>query len=290
MTIDFKLLTSVSRPLTSDLAQTFRDLPGSPTERVLDRGRLKHLRQKADEGLLVTFHWATARMPDGRVFRVNGQHSSAMLCDLNGAFPDGAHAHIDEYEVSSPEGLAQLFRQFDDRKSSRSSSDVAAAYQGLEQELADTAKPIAKIGVEAVAWFRRYVEGVSAPVGDEQYSLFHESTLHRYLKWLNDVFSIKTPELKRVPVVAAMHGTFEKNETESRAFWMMVARGGKEYDDNHPATVLDTWLKSSKEERADLKPGEFYRGCVYAWNAYREEKSIRDIRYDMGKAARPISD
>ena len=69
-------------------------------------------------------------MGDKRL-RMNGQHSSNMLCGLNGHFPKGLKVHIDEYEVPNKPSLALLFRQFDDRKSNRSPSDVASAYQGL---------------------------------------------------------------------------------------------------------------------------------------------------------------
>ena len=43
--------------------------------------------------------------------------------------------HLDEYEAQTPDDLALLFRQFDDRKSGRSSGDVAGAYQGLHEPL-----------------------------------------------------------------------------------------------------------------------------------------------------------
>lgn len=287
--VPFQLLKSEVKPLTPELALQFRELQPSPTERDLNPARLRHLRKKADEGLLVTFHWAKAKLGD-RWLRVNGQHSATMLCELNGAFPENVFAHVDEYSVDSPEGLAELFRQLDDRKSGRSAADVAGAYQGLEEGLRDASRAIAKLGIEGVTWYRRYIEGVVTPLGDEQYNLFHESTLHKYLLWLNELFSIKTPELRRVPVVAAMHATFDRNEAEARNFWAEVARGGKEYEDNAPSTVLDTWLKGIKEEKLELKPGEFFRGCVYAWNAHREEKTLKDIRYDTRKAAQAISD
>lgn len=286
----FQLITSEALPLTHALAIEFRDLPGSPTERELNQGRMRHLAQKIEQGLTVPFHWATATMPDGQKYRINGQHSSTLLANLNGGFPEKAIVYRDEYTVDGPDGLASLFRQFDDRKSGRTAADVAGAYQGLEDALKDTAKPIAKLGIEGVSWYRRYIEKVPTPVGDEQYRLFHESQLHRFLLWLNDVFSIKTPELKRVPVVAAMHATFEKNEEEARKFWMQVARGGKEYEDEAPSTVLDSWLKSLKEEKTDVGPGDYFRGCVYAWNAHREEKTLKDIRFDLKRASRPIAD
>jgi hypothetical protein len=57
------------------------------------------------------------------------------------------------------------------------------------------------------------------------------------------VFTIKTPELRRQTIVAAMYGTFDKNETEAR----------------------------------------FYQASVYAWNAFRENKTITSIKYDTKK-------
>ena len=83
---------------------------------------MKHLTTKAEAGQLVTFHWSVAKLGDKRL-RMNGQHSSNMLCGLNGDFPKGLKVHIDEYEVPNKTSLALLFRQFDDRKSNRSPTD-----------------------------------------------------------------------------------------------------------------------------------------------------------------------
>jgi hypothetical protein len=85
--------------------------------------------------------------------------------------------------------------------------------------------------------------------------------------------------------VAAMYGTFEKNEAEARKFWQAVSRGGVEFEDNHPTTVLDAFLKSAIEEKKklDLKLGNFYQACIYAWNALREDKTITTVKYDTKK-------
>ena len=114
----YRLVKSEVRDLTPELAEEFRNLEASPTERELNQARIKHLKTKAEAGQLVT-----------------GQHSSNMLCGLNGHFPKGLKVHLDEYEVPNKPSLALLFRQFDDRKSNRSPSDVASAYQGLYEEL-----------------------------------------------------------------------------------------------------------------------------------------------------------
>jgi hypothetical protein len=294
--MSFKLVNSETVPLTLERATQFHNMDASPTERDCNRARVKHLRDKAEGGKLVTFHWSVANY-NGKQVRMNGQHSSVMLCELNGAFPSGLYAHIDTYDVANKEDLADLFRQFDDRKSSRSPGDVAGAHQGLYEEVRGVDKTAAKLAVEGVAWFIRVVEGApnrgEVPLsGDGQYGLFGDEDLYPFVNFVGDLFSVKTKELKRVPVVAAMYAAFIHNAPETRAFYDKVARGGVEFDDTAPATVLDRWLveATAQEARAKLKlkPGNFYQGCIYAWNAYREEKPIKDIRSDSKKGFLPV--
>jgi hypothetical protein len=79
-----------------------------------------YAQKKVGLGELISFQWATAKL-DSKVYRVNGQHSSTMLARLNGNFRDNCVVHLDEFEVDSKDGLVNLFRQYDPRKSSRSS-------------------------------------------------------------------------------------------------------------------------------------------------------------------------
>jgi hypothetical protein len=204
---------------------------------------------------------------------------------LNSQFPQGLKVHMDTYEVDSMEGLALLFRQFDYRKGGRTPTDVSGAYQGLYTDLADVPRVAAKLAVEGAAWYDKNVEGLPAPKGDDVYTLFGKTALHDFIKWVGDVFSIKTPELRRQTIVAAMYGTFEKNETEARKFWMEVSRGGVEFEDNHPTTVLDTFLKAAIEDKRklELKAGNFYQASIYAWNAFREDKTITSVKFDTKK-------
>ena len=188
----YRLVKSEVRDLTPELAEEFRNLEPSPTERELNPARIRHLRIKAEAGQLVTFHWSVARLGDKRL-RMNGQHSSNMLCGLNGHFPKGLKVHIDEYEVPNKASLALLFRQFDDRKSNRSPSDVAGAYQGLYEELHDVPRGPAKMAVEAACWYDRHVEGLPSVSGDDQYVRFGEPGLHGFIRWVGELFSIKTP-------------------------------------------------------------------------------------------------
>ena len=280
----FKLVNAEVKALTPEIVEEFRNLEASRTERVLDPVRVKHLRQKAEAGQLVTFHWSKAKL-GSHLLRMNGQHSSNMLAGLNGQFPHSLKVHIDTYEVDTESDLALLFRQFDDRKSGRTPGDVAGAYQGLQEPIRDVNRATAKIAAEGVNWYRRTIEGMPAKSGDDVYTLFNETGLHAFIRWMGELFSVKTPEMKKKTVVSAIYGNFIANETEARKFWVEVARGGVEYEDNSPQTVLDGWLKALAERKGpdDISPANYYQGCVFAWNAFREGKTITAIKYDTKK-------
>jgi hypothetical protein len=282
---DFTLINSESKPLTRTLAEEFRDLKPSPTERDMNPGRLKHLKDKAEAGHLITFNWSRAKVGD-EWLRMNGQHSSAMLCDLNGSFPENLIVHLDEYEVDNIEGLALLFRQFDDRKSGRTPGDVAGAYQGLYEPLRAVPKISAKIAVEGYTWYQRNIEGAPTLSGDDQYQAFAYEGVHSFIQWIGEIFSIKTPEMKRLQVVSAMYATFIANEKEARKFWDMVARGGVDYEESHPATVLADWLLKAKEKdmKQPPKPAHYYQAGIFAWNAHREGKTVPSIKIDTKKS------
>src|SRR6478609_8374019 len=123
------------------------------TEREPNKSRLKNLQQKFVAGQIIPFCWATAEC-NGVTLGVNGQHSSLVLNDLgDDEFEKVAKlavVHLDHYSVEGEHGLPFLFRQFDDRKSSRSSADVAGAYQCSHQELRGLMRPLAKNAVDGV--------------------------------------------------------------------------------------------------------------------------------------------
>ena len=291
----FKLIRSQTHPLTKEFLAKFLAYPPSPTE--LDRKdkRVKHLRDKAERGLLIPFQWSIAEF-NGMTYRMNGRHSSEMLAALNGKFPNDLFVHLDEYSVESDGGLAMLFRQFDDRASGRSPADVAGAYQGLEPDLREVPRPPAKLAVEAITWYRKNVEKAPYEDGDDRYRVFHERALHAYIAWVSELFAHKVPELANDGVMAAIFGTYEANRARAEIFWPQVAKGGDEYQEGAPDRVLSEWLRAAIEEgtqenAAKLTPSQKYQGCVYAWNAWRRDQaSIKDIKYQTKRGFSPILD
>lgn len=284
MTATFELIKSETIPLTDELLREFSDLPGGPTERTFKEDRVAHLKEKVLSGAAIPFIWAIGEL-NGERFRLNGQHSSAMLRNLDGQRPPGLMVHLDHYKVEDRPGLVRLFRQFDDRKSQRDPSDVAGAYQHLEEDLEKVDRKIAKLAIEGIAWFEWNVTSNKTLVGDDRYSLFNQSGTHPFLIWCGDIFDVKTKELEHPAILAAMWATWQKTQDHAREFWKLVAHGGVLGNDTHQATMLDEWLKTAKtlKNKPKPKPGEYYNACVYMWNAWRADKPLGKVVFDTSK-------
>jgi hypothetical protein len=282
----FTRRNSTTQLITRDLASEVAMMMPSSTEREFSEKRYAFLLDRYNEGCFVPCHWAYVWL-NGEKFRMNGNHSANMLMKVPDPFPTDLVAHIDEYDADTPEDMVELFRQFDARESSRTPADVSGAYQYRHPELQAIPRKIGKLGIEAIAWYKRVIEGLPSGKGDDRYRLFRQSTHYNFLQWLPTLLDMKTPELQKMEVVAAMYATdlVAGGEHGCRPFWEDVARGGIPYEDQHPTTVLDKWLKSCRDGTCGdkMKPAFHYQGCIFAWNAYREERSIKDIRFATSK-------
>lgn len=282
----FELIESVTRDLTPDLVAEMRGLPASPTERDISQKRVDFLRERLTAGLFHPPHWVKAVVGD-KTYRANGQHSSEMLSKADGLFPVGMKAHVDTFRCSDVSALALLFRQYDERKSARSPADVSGAYQGLETALDEVPRWLAKLAVEGIVWWRKYVaRHESVPGGDDRYILFHEPEQHAFLIWFGGLFPGRIKEVLNQPVIAAMYATYNTDADAADDFWREVTGGGKEYEEMHPTSILYDWLERIYDhEFPGMKPRQLYQGSIYAWNALRDgKKEIRDIKSDIKRA------
>lgn len=293
--VGFHLCSSEVKDLTVKEVTKFCAIKTSTVEREITKKRIKHLREKIDAGLGVTFHWVTAEL-NGETIRGNGHHSSTMLSEYPPEkFPKDLKVFLEHYKCDTTDDFALLFQQFDDRASSRSSDDVSAVYQGFQPELIDVPHGIARLAIDGYTFFQRNIEGVkNVPVGDMSYALFSDTGLHPWIKWLGELHNSKTKELQSRPATAAMFGTYAINESEAKEFWDLVSRGGDPDKEDSPARVLDLWLRSVYEGTIEVPDSVkwsarcVYQGCIYAWNAFRENKKINTIRYDVKKNVSPI--
>jgi hypothetical protein len=271
----FKLIDSETVDVTPQLAAEFSAMAASATERDIKSKRLDYLRDAVLGGTAIAFTWTKAKVAaSGKTYRVNGHHSSTMLAELNGDFPAGLKAHIDTYEVPDDTTLGLLFQQIDSRQSARTVDDISGAYQGLQPDLAGVPKLAGRKAIEGYVWYEKNKVGNDVPSGDARFNLFFHHNLHPFIQMTGRILSVKTPEFT-TPVIGAMYGAYDRDPLEAERFYGDVAKQGGGNDVNHPAAVLDAWLVASREEKENKpKEQEVYYACAYAWNAYRNSKTL----------------
>lgn len=282
------LISSETKPLTREVVSQHLALTPAPVEREFNQKRYDYLKEKVDLDLFVVPHWVVGVL-DGESYRMNGQHSGRVLADLDGHLPEGLHVHIDTYKVDTMGGFAWLFRQFDARQSSRTSLDVSGAYQGLIPELSGVPIRAAQGLVNGYCFYQGSVLGGPVPrSGDGRYEKMSDPNAKSFILWAQKLWTSKAREVQRPGIIAAMYGTFEKEETDADRFWDDVVRDVNP-DELAAASKLAAELQRAfKNHTVKFKPLEYYVKCIKAWNAFRRGVAVRDLRVDLKKAVPEI--
>lgn len=269
----FKQVTTEIVPLTPKFVSEFADLPTYKGDREQDtpvgKRRIKWLRRLFDEGNFHTPKWATAEL-DSKVYRVNGGHSSSMLNDLNGEFPSGMSAVVDRFACDDYDDLAELFDQFDNRKSIRTTKDKINAHRAIHPELEDMAPTNISRALYGVGW-------ATARTGRDKVTIDEESRVRlihqhkHFLCWANAFVGL--PRMGRVGVVACMFKCFEKSQREATTFWNEV-RDESNPDNKSPSRVLAIFLRDAMAKRTSgnsnkFSAAEFYTKSIHAANAWK---------------------
>lgn len=287
----WKLFKSETVTLTKakalDLARKHAGLTPTPTERKLDKGRVKKLVGVIRNGKALPFNWATVEY-GGVIYRENGMHSAEAIVEVGADLPDNLVFHLDQFKVQDKLGMVELFRQFDQRWSSRSLLDIAGAYAGLVPELAAMKGTTAcKVIAEGISWYGNTVEGAGGsaayPTGDAVYNILHNDTQKDFIAWAFKTINGRR-ELTRREIVAAMFGTYNVSQSSSEKFWSEVGFGKNFFAvDSMPGAVLINELEQAREDK-DFKDKEFpqsayyYRKAIKAWNAFCAGDQISSLR------------
>jgi len=284
----FRIVKSETVPLTRELAAEFAALPKSPSERVLDPKRIKKLRDKVIAGRVLPFNWATVQVGDD-IFRMNGQHSSTMLCELNGAFPKEQFVHRDYFEADSLDSAGVLFGQFDARLSVRTRTDFCGFQQGRYPELLELPRPGVKEAAEGYRFFMKTVEGLPVPGNEDEFTVLADNHLRDFARWVvTDIF----PNLPvtRPGVVACIYATTQVSE-DAKLFWHRVA---EPIEEGH-AQILHDWLEEvgqgdvRRKGDKPLWPKNLWQGCSSTWNNFRLDAKPQKVKFELPKGGRLVA-
>lgn len=277
---------TLSKAKALEAARKHASLPDTPTERSKDKARVKKLVGIIRNGLALPFNWATIDY-NGVVHRGNGMHSAAAIMEVGSDLPDGLIFHIDHYKVPDRKGMVELFRQFDQRWSSRSVLDIAGAFAGLVPELVHMkGTPACKIIAEGISWFGNTVEGSGGtgkyPAGDHVFDILHSDDHIPFIVWAFKTINGRKV-LTRRELVAAMYGTYNVSQSGSDKFWSEVGFGLNFFKEGAPGGILIGELEKAHDD-PDFRAKEFpqsafyYRKAIKAWNAFCAGERISTLR------------
>ena len=264
--------------VTKVLAKSFAEMDPAPHDRPLSERRLMVYQKLLAAGLFRPVTWAVATCKEtGGTYRVNGKHTSTLLSGLD-KLPE-FYVTIERYLCDTLEDVAKLYSTFDSNMQSRSSRDIYLSFAGTVTEL----KGLPARTIQACATGMSYhllgevAHARSQPADRAELLLEHPE----FVIWVHKVagggnLTNRSQVMHRLPVVAAMFGTWTKAKAAATEFWTAVRdeSGAKpDLPDRKIARWLVTSSLSKKEYARIRKAGEreTYVKCLHAWNAWRNE-------------------
>lgn len=133
-------------------------LEAVPGERPLRHKRLDFIENLLCDGEFNRCEWARCRCKeDKKHYRVNGQHTTHQLRavldgDIEAEFPAGVPVMMSRWECDTLVDLADVFNQFDNHISTRSSDDKLGIYMAQHKDMIGIDKELVKSILAGVAW------------------------------------------------------------------------------------------------------------------------------------------
>lgn len=272
-------LTEKPRTLkvTRRLAEEFRDATPAPGDRPISRPRVARLRLLVASGQTLTFDWATAQCDDA-TYRVNGQHSSTVLAELE-EIPEHCYACVSRYSCDELEDVAELYSMFDSRASARTTRDINRTYAATCTDLDGVASRILDKIVAGLA-YEKWGSNKVTPQDRAALALDNVD----YALWVVDLIGARSEGedarlLARAPVMAAMARTYSKSKRAATEFWTLV-RDASGPDPKSPDRVLSRYLNrhsvnygGGARRGGSVDRREMFVKCLHAWNAWRQGSS-----------------
>lgn len=246
--------------VTKSLAKEYAEMDPAPHDRALSERRLQ-------------------------VYQVNGKHTSIMLSGLD-KMPE-FYVTTEEYECETLEDVARLYATFDSKMMSRTTGDINKSFAATVPALRDLPGTTVNISVPGMSFHTWGPSGWGSHQPAERAELLLEHS--DFVLWVAEILNVGTSNgrgdnegrrscvhLRRMPVVAAMFGSWQKAKRESTEFWTAV-RDETGTSPKMPDRRLARFLTQYSMTRAGGYAGkvkvagdrEFYVKCIKFWNNWR---------------------
>ena len=263
--------------LTRDLATTHSSLQHLRGDRDISapqgRRRIEWLESKVANGQFFTPTWAIAAYR-GEHWRVDGGHSSNMLANYNGVFPNDLYVLIRRFACDSMDDIADLFNQFDNSKSRRTLMDKAKAGASIHKNIMDIKGTWVNKSVAGIIFYLN--SGNTIRVDEDDRVEFVHSD-NDFIEWSHPL--VKTKHLGTTGPVAAMYRGFLACPETAFRFWEMVRQESAPRPD-HPTRKLASYLRECHvKDPKSINRKHFYSSraryvkSIQAWNAWQRNES-----------------
>lgn len=255
--------------LTPEVVKRFSDMPtfGGDRDRDSKKGQLRvaWLARLLSEGKFHGPVWSTASL-NGKEYRVDGGHSSAMLAQANGKFPAGMKATIIRFQCDTDQDMADLFDQFNRQESVRTNLDKVKAHAHTQSEIRDVSPTLIDKSLTGLSAYLRLTGQVKRMTSDDRTRLIHEYPA--FIVWAKDFFGQR--HFQKGGVGAAIFASWSTSIEAATEFWNLVATESHP-ENTHQTRVLAKFLRDNHRGLLDKKfdSQDYYRKCAAAWNAWR---------------------
>lgn len=262
-------------------------------DRTLDNDHVVHL---AREMVGRSFLWEQVTLVigelEGREYRLNGQHTAwSRLVAQEQGLPDDTRCPVQlhRYTCQSMDDMRRLYASLDAAKPRSQQDKIAALLVGSEAFRGYKRGHLALLAQGLALW--KWSSGTTRGLhraSERAYLLLKD--YHKVALVAGAIMRESKPSdyrhMKRAAVMAAMLATCEKAPQIATEFWRTIRDGLGMQDREDPRLVLRNWLLTSSMSGADGAMGkskvvgneEMYRACIHAWNAFRANRRIKQLR------------
>jgi hypothetical protein len=284
--ISYELKSDRREPFTLELATKFIEMENFVGERKLNDRHVDFLLEEAKNGRFLGDITALASCTcgwDGKVRRLNGQHTSWMRTSMPKDWCPTVH--VLHYKADREEDFRSLYGSFDRILVRSNKHVVVSGFYGTEEFKEISAGNLGRLAAGLRLWTcessrdTRPIDRVMELMKGKHYKLVIEVS-----QFLNGISpSSATHMYCRAPVTAAMFATFDKSVSDSLKFWEMVRDGGG--STTHPAQVLMKYLiktnirsEPGNRNYSAVPREDMFRICISAWNSFRRGDQIKMLR------------
>jgi hypothetical protein len=279
--VEKKVLT-----MSPSLIDKFVTMTPAKCDRPLKPHRIVLLKKEIDEGRFTGPEWASCVCrEDGKIYRVNGKHTSTIFSQMNGDCPKGLKVVYRHFEADTLKDVAELYTTFDSDISKRSLTDIIRIVTATDTELHALRMKVIRAAVSGIAFANDFGRDNSRSMLSRAEELLQHKP---FVLWLNDMLlaaSKESDHMRRAPVVGTMYLTFQKSQKDATRFWNLVRTGDGE--PGTPNRKLERWLLTcalssgrgaSDSDREQVTHREMMGRCIAAWNSFRKGGKT-DLRY-----------